>query len=195
MDQWVGAKCVLVWGKGTGVGTSVPRTLLCSEHPSLILVPWPGLPGHAQILNYVASLTDHLSQGPRDIPAQTSGLSIRPCRPSPWRGLQLNRLKDMPGEGQLAPLSQGAGTGPARAHAWSQPSFTAWHLSCQCPLLPVWAIALGPRYKHIPASPEALRKAAVPGWGSGEQLPLCQLKSDLLPGAWVECLGRAGKAC
>lgn len=67
MDQWVGAKCVLVWGKGTGVGTSVPRTLLCSEHPSLTLVPWPGLPGHAQILNYVASLTDHLSQGPRDI--------------------------------------------------------------------------------------------------------------------------------
>lgn len=61
-------------GEGCEVCGSVGRRALrCSEHPSLLLAPW-----HVQILNCVASLTDHLSQGPRGISRSCPDLGAQP---------------------------------------------------------------------------------------------------------------------
>lgn len=107
--------CVLACGRGSGSWDfcSQDPPLPHPEHPSLILVPWPGFLGHAEILNCLASLTTCPRDLETSVAVQTPGLNGKPHRSCLWRDLQLNCLRERPREGQLAPLSQGGGPGSA----------------------------------------------------------------------------------
>lgn len=115
---------------------------------------------------HVASLTDHLSQGPRGIsfPAQASRVQAQP-------GGNFSCLKgsSFPRNWPWASVSSRLG----------QPSLTALHLSW-LPGAPFsqQAAAVGPRHRHVPASPQWL-PSCNPSAGPGSRRPL-STEADLL---------------